>query len=724
MEKAQLKPGSKFQDFLGGPVMTVVPPGSFEMGTPGGLDSEGPVRIVKFEHPFAISIYPVTFDEWDFAVAQGGVAYKPDEAPKNPHVVGGVWERGRRPVINVDWNDAREFASWLEKKASRRYRLPSEAEWEYCCRAGTRTSYSFGDSVAGKELVCCRDGGDQPPKNTSSVGSYSPNAFGLYDMHGNVWEWVEDSRNEFTYAGAPCDGSPWVKSEQAFRVLRGGSWVDTSDKARSAYRKWSTNGYRFDGGTLGFRVVRDLTPAEMGLSISLLTRVLSRHDMTHLLEEEGELHAIQAGILRPFQERHFVSVSAKITNPELAKSGLSSYSRDIASAAQQEEAGKDRSASADQVYSTVHLSSSAYKKMGYSQGSFSSEFWEGMESAAERLSDSARFSAPDLLFHFASDSAAAISARLRALYVATRNWAILVDFRQGYRKRDRQGRALGPLGFVDGISQPIFIESSEPWRINSAVWSDYSSPNVVLCPDHLSANESAGSYLVARYYYIDEKRFWSKAADIANASNGQLSKYDISAMAFGRHRNGAPLTRYEKAVPKYEANDFTYSDDPIGLRCPFHAHARKMNPRGEHLGEQERYRRIARRGYPFGLRRVKLEIDLPSEIETGRSGLLFLCFQRSVSDQFEFLQSAWANDETFQFGNFPSIDPIIGNPRLPIFGDPNGDYYVEQKSSMRWPLRWGSPDAGLVAGEIQGVVELFGGGYFFTPSITGLAKMA
>ncbi|MBV8520848.1 MAG: formylglycine-generating enzyme family protein, partial [Acetobacteraceae bacterium] len=168
-----------------------------------------PVHDVTIAKPFAIGVFEVTLEDYyRFAVATGRA--KPGDAG---------WDQGRLPVI-VSWDNACAYAEWLTQQTGKRYRLPSEAEWEYACRAGSTTRFSFGDDMARLgEFAWYKDnsGGQTHP-----VGQKRPNAFGLYDMHGNVWEWVEDCWRD-SYAGAPTDGSPWISGACRDRVLRGGN---------------------------------------------------------------------------------------------------------------------------------------------------------------------------------------------------------------------------------------------------------------------------------------------------------------------------------------------------------------------------------------------------------------------------------------------------------------------------------------------------------------------
>jgi formylglycine-generating enzyme required for sulfatase activity len=242
-----LEPGGKFMECASCPEMIVVPPGSFMMGSPANeaerRPDEGPQHRVTIVSSFAVGRFEITFDEWDACAAHGGCERKPT-AP------GG---RGRQPVIQVSWDDAREYVDWIAKLTGKPYRLLTEAEWEYAARAGSPGRFSFGDDEAklGEYARYYSNSGTQP------VGSFAPNAFGLYDMHGNVWEWVEDCYNG-DYNGAPANGSAWSTGECSVRVLRGGSWRAVPRDLRSASRNWVATGGR--GADLGFRVARTLTP--------------------------------------------------------------------------------------------------------------------------------------------------------------------------------------------------------------------------------------------------------------------------------------------------------------------------------------------------------------------------------------------------------------------------------------------------------------------------------
>jgi formylglycine-generating enzyme required for sulfatase activity len=211
---ADLPPGSVFRDAPEAPEMVVIPSGKFMMGT--RRRHQSPKHRVTIANPFAVGRYEVTFDEWDSFVEAAGFEHTPGDEG---------WGRGKRPAINVCWDDAKAYVQWLSQHTGRSYRLLSEAEWEYAARAGKTTHYPWGDN-AGTNLANFDGSGSQwSGKKTAPVGSFAPNAFGLYDMVGNVWEWVEDCWHG-SYSIAPTDGSAWLSGSCDARVIRGGSWND------------------------------------------------------------------------------------------------------------------------------------------------------------------------------------------------------------------------------------------------------------------------------------------------------------------------------------------------------------------------------------------------------------------------------------------------------------------------------------------------------------------
>ena len=258
-QRTQARPGQVIRDCAECPELVVVPAGSFLMGSPASEaqrdDNEGPQHQVAIPAPFAVGRYEVTFAEWDACVAAGGCTHH------RPGDQG--WGRRTRPVINVSWHDAQEYVQWLSRKTGQAYRLLSEAEWEYVARAGTTTAFHTGGTISpdqanyyGKSTYGSGRKGVYR-KQTVPVGTFEPNGFGVYDVHGNVYEWVEDCWNE-SYAGAPSDGSAWTSGDCSRRVLRGGSWGSIPGHLRSALRSRLDSVDR--GVQPGFRVIRTLTP--------------------------------------------------------------------------------------------------------------------------------------------------------------------------------------------------------------------------------------------------------------------------------------------------------------------------------------------------------------------------------------------------------------------------------------------------------------------------------
>jgi formylglycine-generating enzyme required for sulfatase activity len=245
-------PGTTFRDCSKCPEMVVVPAGKFMMGQADGDEDEKPVHEVVIAKPFAVGKFEVTFDEYDACAADGGCV-------KFPHPDDEGWGRGRHPVINIPWENIGGYLDWLSKKTGKHYRLLSEAEWEYAARAGTTTNYAFGDRIGHDQANFSF--GVQGKGRTVEVGSYPPNAWGLYDMHGNVWEWVEDCYEksydiDINGKKTPADGSAYTFLRCPTRVARGGSWDYEAKDLRSALRYAVKPIY--DLNDVGFRVARSL----------------------------------------------------------------------------------------------------------------------------------------------------------------------------------------------------------------------------------------------------------------------------------------------------------------------------------------------------------------------------------------------------------------------------------------------------------------------------------
>jgi formylglycine-generating enzyme required for sulfatase activity len=257
-QERALKPKDTFKVCDTCPEMVVVPAGSSIMGSPaserGRTPKEGPPHRVTFAKAFAVGKFAITFDEWDACVADGDCkGYRPSDEG---------WGRGRRPVINIGGNHARAYLTWLSGKTGKTYRLLSEAEREYVTRAGSTTPFWWGSTISTGQAnyngnkTYGRSSKGEYRRQTVPVDSFKPNPWGLYQVHGNVWEMTEDCENQ-DYRGAPTDGSAWKAGECGCEVVRGGSWDYHPSQLRSAERMCVDLG---EGGSpsFGLRVARTL----------------------------------------------------------------------------------------------------------------------------------------------------------------------------------------------------------------------------------------------------------------------------------------------------------------------------------------------------------------------------------------------------------------------------------------------------------------------------------
>lgn len=239
--------GDEFRDCVDCPTMVVLPAGTFTMGSSTRGDEvqvdKGTHRDVTIAKPFAVGKFEVTFGEWKACVADGGC---------NGRIHNDLGKgQADRPVVNVSWNDAKAYVSWLSRATGEEYRLLSEAEWVYAARMGTETHVRTDRTNINEQADR-----DQKPRETVPVGTSSANPFGLHHMRGNVWEWIEDCWND-SYTGAPLDGSARLSGNCSQRVLRGGSWDYFPWFLRSADRIWGSAVVRYND--LGFRVARSLS---------------------------------------------------------------------------------------------------------------------------------------------------------------------------------------------------------------------------------------------------------------------------------------------------------------------------------------------------------------------------------------------------------------------------------------------------------------------------------
>jgi formylglycine-generating enzyme required for sulfatase activity len=281
-QELALQPKDSFRECETCPEMVVVPSGSFTMGSPRTErdrdPDEGPQHAVTIGKPFAVGKFHVTRDQFAaFVVATGSDAASTctpgllKQRPARSWLDAGFDQDGSHPVVCVSFNDAKAYVAWVARQTGKPYRLLTEAEWEYAARGGTSTRYSYGNdekdicrhgngadqtarsanSTSGWTFASCRDGF----ANTSPVGSFTANGFGLYDMQGNAWQWIEDCYHD-GYKDAPTDGSAWGSGDCLLRALRGGSWDVNPKGLRAANRIWNDTVSR--SGNMGLRVERTL----------------------------------------------------------------------------------------------------------------------------------------------------------------------------------------------------------------------------------------------------------------------------------------------------------------------------------------------------------------------------------------------------------------------------------------------------------------------------------
>ena len=290
--------GDRFRDCPACPEVVVVPAGSFRMGSPSGEQGrdarEGPAHDVTIASPFAIGVYEVTVSEFgqfveETSYSAGNSCYtlegeyeeRTGRSWRNP----GFAQDRRHPAACLSWDDAQAYVAWLSRKTGERYRVPSEAEWEYAARAGTTAARYWGEGEADQcryangadasaddeygweDSASCRDG----HVKTSPVGSYAPNVWGLHDMLGNVHEWTADCWNS-NYMGAPAGGSAWQDGDCTRRILRSGSWSSEPSRLRVADRRWPSYSAASRYDTFGLRVVRAVGSSRLGSGQPLTVR--------------------------------------------------------------------------------------------------------------------------------------------------------------------------------------------------------------------------------------------------------------------------------------------------------------------------------------------------------------------------------------------------------------------------------------------------------------------
>jgi Dyp-type peroxidase family len=386
------------------------------------------------------------------------------------------------------------------------------------------------------------------------------------------------------------------------------------------------------------------------------------------------------------------------------------------------------------MFATFLLSAAGYRALGGKGAPQDAKFLAGMKASQDALAD------PDVstwevgyqqslhaLILLAHDHESTLDCEVHKIFKKVQEFADVVATERGRGMRNAHGETIEHFGYVDGRSQPLFfadevqaenVKEPGPWRYNPKAGLD-----LVLVPDPYGKNEeSFGSYFVFRKLEQNVRGFKEAEANLAAALG--LAGEDAEragALAVGRFEDGTPVVLRDKdGLHAPVPNNFSYEQDPAGNRCPFHSHIRKMNPRGETVDPTaseeeraaqlatERSHRIARRGIPYGTRQKEPKDD-PNldEMPSKDVGLLFMCFQRDISNQFEFMQGQWANDQDPQ--RKTGLDPLIG--QTPASAAPQS-----------WPITWG--EGYRKPFSLSGFVTLKGGEYFFAPSISGLVAIA
>jgi len=237
---------SLFQDCATCPKMIVLPAGSFIMGDNQGAKYERPAHKVTIEKSFALGQYEITFTQWEACAQEQACKAAPDDHG---------WGKGSNPIINLTYGDINDYVIWLSKKTKQKYRLPSEAEWEYAARAGTTSAYWWGDEVGENNANCRRCASKWSGKGSAPVGSFKANPWGFYDMNGNAWEWIADCWTP-NYTNAPNTSTARTDGNCKEPVTRGGSWYYFPKLSRSAYRyKNPVNVFSYN---ISFRVAREM----------------------------------------------------------------------------------------------------------------------------------------------------------------------------------------------------------------------------------------------------------------------------------------------------------------------------------------------------------------------------------------------------------------------------------------------------------------------------------
>jgi Dyp-type peroxidase family len=422
------------------------------------------------------------------------------------------------------------------------------------------------------------------------------------------------------------------------------------------------------------------------------------------------LQNLQGNILKSHGRNYafLVFLKFKLGQEAAAAQFIRSFAGQVTSAKDQLKAGPayEQQRTNGPLFANFFLSGAGYRYFGFPKGRMDERFEEGMSAWAAYLEDNPEEweevyqKTIDAMILLADDDLARLRAKEKEVVLAAKGVAHVLRRQPGItlRRNDKPDEeAIEHFGFVDGVSQPLFLKKDiAKAKLAGIDKHDPSAPlKLVLVPDpDAQAPDSFGSYLVLRKLAQNVGAFNGKKRNLVRALGLQgADKERAGAMIMGRFKDGTPLTSADREAGHTLANpppnNFNYENDRDAMKCPFQAHVRKMNSRldAQRAVEDERSHRIARRGITYGEKGAK------------NVGLLFMCFQSDIEQQFEWLQRMVANDRNY-FDTGTGLDPLIGQG---------------PSAAQKWPLRWGQPNTASV--DIHALVKVKGGEYFFAPSI-------
>lgn len=442
------------------------------------------------------------------------------------------------------------------------------------------------------------------------------------------------------------------------------------------------------------------------------------------------LENLQGNILKGHGRDHTVHIFFRLDDDaDAVREGLKAVVANVTSAAEQHEQTTrfKRFGIPGGLFANFFLSASGYQALGVDPSVFDDpHFTTGMKAGRAALADPSvetweegyRGSRIDAMLLLADDDGAFLLRRAGDVIREIERFAAVIAVERGVALRNDEGEGIEHFGYADGRSQPIFYASDLASEGTTNIWDPAEPLRLALVSDPLSGDEDTfGSYFVFRKLEQDVRRFTIREHELADELGLQgPDRERAGAMAVGRFRDGTPLvlSQTDGFIPAKE-NDFDYSNDAEALKCPFHAHIRKTNPRGDTTREfgvpidEERKHRVVRRGITYGDRnRHPNAFQALDDLPVGGVGLLFMCFQSSLSEQFVFMQQSWANSEGFVRPD-TGIDPIIGQG--------------EDPAAQQWLPSYGTTDPPAVSTRFSDFVTMKGGEFFFAPSMPFLKRL-